>query len=66
MDREEEAPDLSPVTVRCRDCERTWQEFRQTACLLFHDEGQGFVATQESCVFCNPTPGQSWRQGTYL
>jgi hypothetical protein len=68
-DSAEQGPDLTPVIVSCADCGQTWDEFRAVAEHLFLREpstASRYRADNRSCVFCNPTPGDTWRRGSYL
>ena len=68
---EEELADITPVMVRCVTCSQTWEEFKAVADTLFTPDTSPstpprYVADGTSCVFCNHTPGETWRQGPYL
>lgn len=68
---EDACADLTPVTVRCLVCNQEWEEFKAVADHLFTHEAtpatsSHYVADSNNCVFCNPTPGEAWRNSPYL
>jgi hypothetical protein len=63
--------DLTPVTVRCVTCRQEWEEFKEVADHMFTPLSPPaaspiYTADRRNCVFCNATPGDTWRQGPYL
>jgi len=68
---EDAGADLTPVTVHCEVCGEVWEEFKSVADHLFAQDAASvtslhYVANRQNCVFCNATPGDTWRQGPYL
>jgi hypothetical protein len=68
---EDEWADLTPVTIQCEVCGEVWQEFKSVADHLFARDiasvtSTRYVANRQNCVFCNATPGDTWRHGLYL